>query len=94
MFYKYKLYLHKYFKMPKVTYTSTMDSELWDQVQESAALYGITKKEIIETSVKAYIREQKRLEFEKGYQLANKEVVLVEIAEMGMDDYAEQLKKF
>ena len=80
--------------MPKVTYTSTMDSELWCQVQESAALYGITKKEIIETSVKAYFREQKRLQFEKGYQMVSKEMDLVKMAEIGMDDYADQLKKF
>ncbi len=90
MFYIYEIYL----QMAKTTYTSTMDSELWDKVQETAEAYGKTKKEIIETSLKAYFREQKRLEFEEGFKLAAKEMDLVEIAEMGMDDYSSQLKKY
>jgi hypothetical protein len=78
--------------MKQITYTSTISQDVWTEVSEIAAKLKLSKKEIIEKSVKEYLFKMKKKEFEEGFRRLANDSEMVEMAEMGMEDYLNQLK--
>ena len=50
-----------------------------------------TKRSILEEALNRYRFETKRREFQKGFAKAAMDVELFELAEMGMEDFSDQL---
>jgi hypothetical protein len=83
------------YKMKKqVTYTSTLPDELISQVKEYAEKYKMTKNKVIEEALKRYFFEQKRKEYEESFARIANDPETIELAEMGIADYAELLRKY
>jgi predicted transcriptional regulator len=78
----------------QVTYTSTLPDDLISQVNEYAEKYKVSKNKIIEEALKRYFFEQKRKEYEESWSKLAGDPEIEEMAEMGMDDYAELLRKY
>lgn len=78
----------------QVTYTSTLPDDLILQVNEYAEKYKVSKNKIIEEALKRYFFEQKRKEYCESWARLAGDPEVEKLAEMGMDDYAEQLRKY
>jgi hypothetical protein len=78
----------------QVTYTSTLPDDLITQVNEYAEKFKVSKNKIIEEALKGYFFEQKRKEYEESWEKLAGDPEIEEMAEMGMDDYAELLRKY
>lgn len=78
--------------MKQITYTSTISQDVWAEVSNIASKLKLSKKEIIEKSVKEYLFKLKKKEFEEGFRRLADDTEMVEMAEMGMGEYLEQLK--
>lgn len=80
--------------MKTITYTSTMSQDLWEKVNKMAKASGEKKKEIIERAIRKYLFEQKKRAYREGFAKMADDQEIVELAEMGMDDYSKQLEKY
>jgi predicted transcriptional regulator len=78
----------------QITYTSTLPDDLILQVNEYAEKYKISKNRIIEQALKQYFFEQKRKEYEESFARIANDPEVEELAEMGMADYAELIRKY
>jgi hypothetical protein len=78
----------------QITYTSTLPDELISQVNEYAVKYKVSKNKIIEEALTQYFFEKKRKEYEDSWAKIANDPEVVELAEMGMDDYAELIRKY
>ncbi len=78
----------------KVTYTSTLPEDLMITVDDYAAKYKVSKNRVVEKALRQFFFEEKRKEFSEGFRRAAKDPEVVELAEMGMDDYFAIIEKF
>jgi len=78
----------------QITYTSTLPDNLILQVNEYAEKYKVSKNKIIENALKQYFFEQKRKEYEESFARIANDPEVEELAEMGMGDYAELIRKY
>ncbi len=78
----------------KTTYTSTLPSIVMEEVGEYARKKKISKNKVIEIAVKKLFEEEIKNELAESFKKISNDPDMIEIAEWGMDDYAEQLKKF
>jgi hypothetical protein len=86
--------LHKILEMKKqITYTSTLPGDLITQVNEYAEKYKLSKNKIIEEALRKFLFEAKRKEYEESFARISNDPEVVELAEMGMEDYAELIRK-
>ena len=87
--------MHKILDMKKqITYTSTLPDDLISQVNEYAEKYQMTKNKVIEVALRQYFFEQKRKEYEESFARIANDPEVVELAEMGMEDYADLIRKY
>ena len=78
----------------KVTYTSTLPNMVMEEVVEYARKKKISKNKVIEIALKRLLDEEIRNELIESFKKISNDPGMVEMAEWGMDDYAEQLSKF
>jgi|GEM_PF-906326 len=74
-----------------ITFTSTLSPRLMDWLDHYAEKEGVTKRFVIETSLKLYQAQQKKKELAQMFtELSQDEETLI-LAEAGMGDYLERL---
>jgi predicted transcriptional regulator len=78
----------------QITYTSTLPDDLISQVNEYAEKYQMTKNKVIEEALRQYFFDQKRKEYEESFARIANDPEVVELAEMGMEDWAELVRKY
>ena len=77
-----------------ITYTSTLPNVVMEEIVEYAKKKKISKNKVIELAVKKLLEEEIKNELLESFKKIADDPGMIEMAEWGMDDYAEQLKKF
>ena len=77
----------------KITYTGTLPDVVMKGVVEYAKRKKISKNRVIEIAVKKLLEEEIRNELVESFKKISDDPDMIEMAEWGMEDYAEQLKK-
>ena len=80
-------------KRKTTTYTSTLPNMVMEEVVEYAKKKNISKNKVIEIALKKLLDEEIRNELIESFKKIADDPDIMEMAEWGMDDYAEQLKK-
>lgn len=75
-------------------FTSSLPLELKETLEEYATKHRLPKNKVIEQALDFFFHEQKRKAFVEGLKKYGHDKEMVEMAEWGMDDYADQLKKY
>ncbi len=75
-------------------FTSTISQDILLWLNQYAKKTHRTKRDIIETALKKYKDEAKKEALKKTFIAANKDPEMAQMAEEGLDDYANQLKKY
>ena len=78
----------------KTTYTSTLPSVVMEEVVEYAKKKKISKNKVIEIAVKKLLEEEIKNELMESFKKIADDPDMIEMAEWGMEDFAEQLKRF
>lgn len=78
----------------RVTYTSTLPSVVMEDVVDYAKKKKISKNKVIEMAIEKLLEEEIRKELIESLKKIADDPDIIEMAEWGMDDYAEQLKRF
>ncbi|MFN2458164.1 MAG: hypothetical protein ABR502_08195 [Chitinophagaceae bacterium] len=81
-------------KKKYVTYTSTMESKLMEDISEYAVRKKISKNKVIEEALKTFIDEQEKQELIESLKKIANDPEILEMAEWGIEDYAKQLKDY
>ncbi len=76
----------------KITYTSTLPNVVMEEVAEYAKKKKISKNKVIEIALKKLLEEEIRNELIESFKKIADDPDMIEMAEWGMEDYAEQLK--
>ena len=74
------------------TFTSTLPDELLKKLNEMAARLKVPIDKIIESAIQTYLDQLKFDEYIKSFKSAAEDNQIVQLAEEGMEDYAQQLK--
>jgi hypothetical protein len=77
-----------------VTYTSTLPNVVMEEVVEYAKKKKISKNKVIEIALKRLLEEEIKNELRESFKKIADDPEMLEMAEWGIEDYAEQLKKF
>jgi len=75
------------------TFTSSLPNELLEMLNQVASQQKVPKNKVIEESLKMYFEELERQEYITSFKKL-KDRELNQIAEEGMEDYANQLKPY
>ncbi len=75
-------------------FTSSLPLELKETLEKYASKHHLPKNKVIEQALAFFFHEQKRKAFVEGLKKYGHDKAMTEMAEWGMDDYADQLKKF
>ena len=76
-----------------ITYTSKMDTALMDELTTYSKQLNKNKKELIEAALRNYFIQIKKLQYAESYKRANADAEIKEWADLGLDDYQQQLEK-
>jgi predicted DNA-binding protein len=68
-------------------FTSTLPTELLEQLAEFSKKLNLPKNKIIEKSLRQYLENLKRAEYIRSFQRAAQDSDQQELAEMGLEDY-------
>ncbi len=77
-----------------ITYTSTLPNVVMEEMVEYAIKKKISKNKVIEIAIKKLLEEEIKNELRESFKKIAEDPQMLEMAEWGMEDYAEQLKKF
>ena len=77
-----------------VTYTSTLPNVVMEEMVEYAKKKKISKNKVIEIALKKLLQEEIKNELRESFKKIADDPEMLEMAEWGMEDYSEQLKKF
>ena len=77
-----------------VVFTNKLSSKLMNWVNSYSKEQGITKRELIESALEEYQVKIIKEKMAETCKRAAKDPEMLEMAEWGMDDYFEQLKKW
>ncbi len=77
-----------------VTYTSTLPNVVMEEIVEYAKKKRISKNKVIEIALKKLLEEEIKNELRESFKKIADDAEMLKMAEWGMEDYAEQLKKF
>lgn len=77
-----------------VTFTSSLPSDLLEDLNRIAAEQKLPKNKILEKSLKLYFEELEKQEYIASFKRLREDPEIIEIAEEGMADYMEQLKSY
>lgn len=81
--------------MKKTTvFTSSIENSLMKKLRSYAIKYKMPKNKIIERALSVYFDQLKKAEYTRSFKLAAKDPEMTALAEEGMDDYFEILKKY
>lgn len=81
-------------KKKYVTYTSTMESKLMEDITEYAKKKKLSKNKVVEEAVKNFLDEEIKKELSESFRLIAKDEDMVEMAEWGLEDYVKQLNEW
>ncbi len=76
------------------TFTSSLPEEMLQKLAETSKELKIPKNKIIEKALGHFLDEIQRVKYAKSFQRASKSKEIMDIAEEGMADYYEVLKKY
>lgn len=76
------------------TFTSSLPDELLEDLAKEAKDLKMPKNKLIEKALTLYLRELKKTRYAKSFRRASKNEEMMAIAEEGMADYFEMLKKY
>jgi hypothetical protein len=76
------------------TYTSTLPDHLLKDLAKASKDLKLPKNKIIEKALHLFLDEIKKAKYAKSFQRASKDKEIMAIAEEGMADYFEMLKKY
>ena len=71
------------------TFTSTIAPELIAWVDKRARLEKRTRRAVLEEALKKYQKDTMRKSLKEGFERAARDTDMLELAEWGMDDYAD-----
>lgn len=74
--------------------TTGLSTDLVEWLNHYSKVKKRTKRSILEEALRQYRFEAKRREFQKGFAKAAKDSDIMEWAEMGLEDYINQLNAF
>lgn len=77
-----------------VIFTNKLNSKLMNWVNSYSKEQGITKRELIESALEEYQVKIIKEKMAESFKRAAKDPEMLEMAEEGMDDYFEMLKKY
>ena len=73
--------------MKPVQYTSTLPTEIMQQLDGYAGKFNLPKNRIIEDALRAWFDRLKRAEYSRSFRKAALNEEVVSMAEEGMEDY-------
>ena len=73
-----------------VTYTSTLPNVVMEEVVEYAKKKKISKNKVIEIALKRLLEEEIKNELRESFKKIADDPEMLEMAEWGIEDYAEQ----
>lgn len=76
------------------TFTSSLPEDILKKLAKASKELKMPKNKILEKALSLYFDEIQKAKYAKSFQRASQEKEIMEIAEEGMTDYAEQLKKY
>lgn len=76
-----------------IPYTSTLSATLMRWLEEYASQRKTTKRSVIEEALERYRRDTKRKRMEASFKRAAKDPEMRELAEWGMEDFNDMLKR-
>lgn len=71
----------------KLAYSSTLPSELMEELEAFAAKLDIPKNKLIELSIQNYLHKLKQAEYIRSFQQVGEDEEQAELAEAGLDDF-------
>ncbi|MEM9885287.1 MAG: CopG family transcriptional regulator [Bacteroidota bacterium] len=71
----------------KITYSSTLPKELFEDLEFYSKKMKLPKNQIIERSLQAYIEKIKKAEYAASFRRANKDKAHQTLADTGLEDY-------
>ena len=74
-------------------YTSSLPTELKDELEEYATRHKISKNKVIEKALKNLLAEDKKKLYAVSFKKANNDSEMISMADWGLEDYLQQLKK-
>ena len=75
------------------TFTSTLPKDLREQLNIKASELGLPKNKLLETALRLYLDYLNKASYIKSYKKMATDADLLAIAEEGMEDYLNQLRK-
>lgn len=75
------------------TFTSTLPDNLLQLLSDKAKALSLPKNKLIENALRLYLEHLEKAEYIKSYKQAASDKDIMLIAEEGMADYLNQLKK-
>lgn len=89
------MFIHIPIHMNRVkTFTTTISAELDKWLRDEVKKQKVTRREILEKALLAYQIQAKKLALKESYKRANEDSETLELAEMGMKDYFDDLNEF
>lgn len=73
-------------------FTTTLSQKMLIWLNEQASKQGITKRAILETALREYQKKLKKQELINSFKRAAQDQETLELAEMGLSDYLENLQ--
>lgn len=74
------------------TYTSSLPDELFNELADKAAEYGIPKNQLIERAVRVYIEHLEKAAYLKSFKRMKDDTDVIALAEEGLADYYTKLE--
>ncbi|MGB0429173.1 MAG: ribbon-helix-helix domain-containing protein [Bacteroidia bacterium] len=73
------------------TFTSSLPNDVWEKLNEQAAMLSVPKNRLIEKALRIYLEQLTRAEYIRSYQEMSGDVDILSVAEEGMADYLKQV---
>lgn len=78
----------------KNIYTSSLNDSLMKKLKEYSDKYKMPKNKIIENALNNYFEAIKKAEYERSFKIAAKDPEMIKMAEEGLDDFIEMIKRY
>ncbi len=89
------MFIHMIIFMKKTAvFTTTISAQLLEWLKDESKSEKITMRAVLEKAIKNYMIEAKRQKYIESFKRAALDPEMLELAEMGMDDYYENLKPY
>ena len=75
------------------TFTSTLPDDLLNLLNEKASALSLPKNKLIENALRLYLEHLEKAEYIRSYKQASNDDNILLLAEEGMEEYLEQIRK-